>query len=214
MQAFYSQSALYSAFFEPSEEIRGSIDRLVRRHLRRAPRRVLDPAGGPGLWLEHFQRAGAEVAGCDLEERAIAGLLERYRGTRWLDVDLYQVGHHGSANGTTRALVAAMTPHVALIAMGPESRHLPWTAWTYGHPRADVVRRLERGVTMLRANTTVPIASGAKKFASHGLEKAIDGTGWDGAVSVDMGADDSIAIHVPDTVGVAGDATASLSAAE
>jgi competence protein ComEC len=137
----------------------------------------------------------------DLEERAIAGLLERYRGTRWLDVDLYQVGHHGSHNGTTRALVAAMTPHVALIAMGPEERRLPWTAWTYGHPRADVVHRLEKGVAMRRPHTTVPIASGARKFVPHGLDKAIYGTGWDGAVSVDMGVDDSIAIHVPGTVG-------------
>jgi SAM-dependent methyltransferase len=73
MQAFYSQSALYSAFFEPSTEIRQSIDRLVRRHLGRAPRRVLDPACGPGLWLAHFRaRGAAEVAGCDLEEKAIA----------------------------------------------------------------------------------------------------------------------------------------------
>lgn len=72
MQAFYAQSALYSAFFEPSAEIRASVDRLVRRHLRRSPRRVLDPACGPGLWLEHFLKSGAEVAGCDLEERAIA----------------------------------------------------------------------------------------------------------------------------------------------
>jgi competence protein ComEC len=139
----------------------------------------------------------------DLEERAIAGLLDRYRGTRWLDVDLYQVGHHGSHNGTTRALVAAMTPHVALIAMGPESRRLPWTAWTYGHPRADVVRRLEKGVAMARPHTTVPIANGPKKFTGFGLHKAIYGTGWDGAVSVDMGVDDSIAIHVPGTVGAA-----------
>jgi len=72
MHAFYSRSELYSAFFEPSAEIRGSVDRLVRRHLRRMPRRVLDPACGPGLWLSHFLIHDSEVAGCDLEERAIA----------------------------------------------------------------------------------------------------------------------------------------------
>ena len=90
MQAFYSQSALYSAFFEPSAEIQESIDRLVRRHLRRAPRRVLDPACGPGLWLEHFQRAGSEVAGCDLEERAIALAAKRLpkRGAKVLVGDM------------------------------------------------------------------------------------------------------------------------------
>ena len=77
MQAFYSQSALYSAFFEPSADIRRAVDKLARRHLGRAPRRVLDPACGPGLWLSHFHASGAEVAGCDLEERAIALALER-----------------------------------------------------------------------------------------------------------------------------------------
>lgn len=84
MQAFYSQSSLYSAFFEPSIEIRKSIDRLAKRHLGRSPRRVLDPACGPGLWLAHFQKAGAEVAGCDLEERAIALAAKRLpkRGAR------------------------------------------------------------------------------------------------------------------------------------
>lgn len=71
MQAFYRQAAVYSALFSPSEEIRVSIDRVTRSHLGRRPRRVLDPACGPGLWLAHFQAGGAEVAGCDLEERAI-----------------------------------------------------------------------------------------------------------------------------------------------
>ncbi len=137
----------------------------------------------------------------DLEEHAIAGLIERYRGTRWLDVDLYQVGHHGSHNGTTRALVAAMTPHVALIAMGSESRRLPWTAWTYGHPRADVIERLERGVSSPRPHTTVEVASGPKKFAPRAIDKAIYGTGWDGAIDVVMDVDGNFAVHAPAPAG-------------
>jgi SAM-dependent methyltransferase len=90
MQAFYSRSALYSAFFEPSAEIRASIDRVVRKHLGRRPRRVLDPACGPGLWLSHFQRQAAEVAGCDLEPRAIALSEQRLskRGSRVLVGDM------------------------------------------------------------------------------------------------------------------------------
>lgn len=80
MNSFYRRSALYSAFFEPSEEIRSSVDRLARRHLRRAPRRVLDPACGPGLWLAHYRAQGAEVAGSDLEEAAIALAAERLHG--------------------------------------------------------------------------------------------------------------------------------------
>jgi SAM-dependent methyltransferase len=90
MTGFYRRSALYSAFFEPSEEIRDSVDRLVRRHLRRDPRRVLDPACGPGLWLAHFLAKGAEVAGSDLEEAAIALANERLpaRGARVLVGDM------------------------------------------------------------------------------------------------------------------------------
>jgi SAM-dependent methyltransferase len=90
MSAFYRRSAIYAAFFAPSDDIRRSIDALVRRHLRRAPKRVIDPACGPGLWLEHFHRQGAEVAGCDLEESAIAGASERLpkRGARVLVGDM------------------------------------------------------------------------------------------------------------------------------
>ncbi len=72
MNAFYARSALYAAFFTPSTEMRQSVDRLARRHLRRKPLRVLDPACGPGLWLAHFLAQGAEVAGSDLEPKAIA----------------------------------------------------------------------------------------------------------------------------------------------
>ena len=51
--------------------MRASVDRVIRTHLGRKPTRVIDPACGPGLWLAHFHAAGAEVAGCDLEEAAI-----------------------------------------------------------------------------------------------------------------------------------------------
>jgi len=88
--SFYRRAGLYSAFFAPSDEIRTSIDRLARRHLGRRPRRVIDPACGPGLWLEHFRSAGAEVAGCDLEEHAIAAAAARLpkRGARVLVGDM------------------------------------------------------------------------------------------------------------------------------
>ena len=90
MNAFYQRSELYAAFFNPNEEIRGAVDRLVRRHLGRRPLRVLDPACGPGLWLEHFGRQGAEVAGSDLEESAVALAARRLpkRGARVLVGDM------------------------------------------------------------------------------------------------------------------------------
>jgi SAM-dependent methyltransferase len=71
MNGFYQRSEVYSALFTPSPEIRESVNRIVRKYLGRKPRRVLDPACGPGVWLSHFAGHGAEVAGSDLEERAI-----------------------------------------------------------------------------------------------------------------------------------------------
>jgi SAM-dependent methyltransferase len=84
MSGFYKRSEIYAAFFAPSDEIRGSIDRLVRTHLGRRARRVLDPACGPGLWLGHFAAHGAEVAGSDLEESAVEFAAKRLprRGAR------------------------------------------------------------------------------------------------------------------------------------
>ncbi len=141
-----------------------------------------------------FGNASLLITG-DLEEVAIRGLIERYADTRWLDVDVYQAGHHGSANGTTRELVAATTPLVALIAMGDEARKHSWTAWAYGHPRAVIVDMLDDVVAFKRPKVEVPVGTGAKKFVGRTLEGAIYGTGWDGAVVVDMGADGEVAVR-------------------
>lgn len=68
--SFYRHSALYHAFFAPSEELRGAVDGLVRLHKpggRIKPRRVLDPACGSGLWLEHFLDRGADVVGIEID---------------------------------------------------------------------------------------------------------------------------------------------------
>ncbi|HEY1097829.1 MAG TPA: MBL fold metallo-hydrolase [Myxococcota bacterium] len=146
-----------------------------------------------------FGNASILVTG-DLEEVAIHDLIERYAGTRWLDVDVYQAGHHGSANGTTRELVAATTPLLALIAMGDEARHHSWTAWAYGHPRAGIVDLLDDGVAMKRPKVVVPVGTGVKKFVPRTLEGAVYGTGWDGAVVVDMDADGQIMVRQREAV--------------
>ena len=97
-----------------------------------------------------FGQASLLLTG-DMEEVAISDFLERYKNTNLLDVDVYQVGHHGSKNGTTVALLQAMTPELAVISMGPEDRHLSWTAWDYGHPRAEIVQMLQDGITGIRS---------------------------------------------------------------
>jgi competence protein ComEC len=106
-----------------------------------------------------FGKASVLVTG-DLQEEGIRGLLARYQGTSLLDVDVYQDGHHGSHNATTENLLRTITPLYALIAMGPSTRELSWTAWAYGHPRKEIVEMLRRHVRGTRPPTTVPVATG------------------------------------------------------
>jgi competence protein ComEC len=51
-----------------------------------------------------------------------------------LAADVLKVAHHGSRTSSTRALLAAVRPHLALISAGRGNR--------YGHPAAEVVSRL------------------------------------------------------------------------
>jgi competence protein ComEC len=131
----------------------------------------------------------------DLEEKGINALLAKYAGTRLLDVDVYEVGHHGSHNATTDALLGAMSPALALVAMGPESRHVEWSAWKYGHPRKVTIERVERAVTRRRNPRSVKIATGTQTFESHEMKQAIYGTGWDGNVIVTILADGNLRVR-------------------
>jgi competence protein ComEC len=62
----------------------------------------------------------------DMEEVAIEEFVARYRNTTELDVDVYEAGHHGSRNGTTRALLEAMTPTISVISMGTIDQEVQW----------------------------------------------------------------------------------------
>lgn len=140
----------------------------------------------------HSLAVRVEVAGKamlitgDLEEAALEALLALHEQTRVLDVDVYQVGHHGSANATTEALLEAMTPCTAVIAMGDPARQDEWTAWEHGHPRKVVVDLLEKKLNCGRPARTVPVAKGKRRFVDHKLERAIYGTGWDGTVWLEL----------------------------
>lgn len=59
----------------------------------------------------------------DLQEAGIESLLDDYEEGDGLNTDVLQVGHHGSHNATTPALLAEVTPSVAVIPVGP---------WTFG----------------------------------------------------------------------------------
>ena len=126
----------------------------------------------------------------DLEEVAIRVLVERYSGSGLLDVDVYHVGHHGSKNGTTISLINAMTPDLAVIPMGPESRHDSWTGWAYGHPRMEIVGMLQNQIMRRRSPISVKVGKGAKEFESVTIEKAVYATGWDGDIVLEADHED------------------------
>lgn len=128
----------------------------------------------------------------DLEDVAIHDLVRRYAGTRLLDVDVYEVGHHGSKNGTTPDLVSAMSPQLAVIPMGPSTRELMWTAWKYGHPNKGVVQQLVAGTTGSRPQIRVPVGTAATKFEPLEIGAAVYATGWDGTVVVTAKLDGTI----------------------
>jgi competence protein ComEC len=130
-----------------------------------------------------FGRASFLVSG-DLEEAGIGAVLAKHAGSGALDVDVWEVSHHGSYNGTTNDWLAALTPHVALISVGPPAREAPWTAWEFGHPRKPAIERLLAAVDHPRPPSDVSIGTAVHTFETLRLDKAIYATGWDGDVVV------------------------------
>ena len=120
----------------------------------------------------------------DMEEPAIESLVTRYQNSDLLDVDLWEVGHHGSQNGVTPSLLAAMSPEMAVISMGNSTTHALWSAYAYGHPRRAAVTLIAQAVRRERSPTDVPVADGAKRFSTFTLTKAVYGTGWNGDIDV------------------------------
>ncbi len=125
----------------------------------------------------------------DLQQDAIATLLDYYNKTNILDVDVYQVGHHGSHNATTKELLEKMSPDIAVISMGKwdfgRNTSKQFSTWFYGHPRIDVLNELGKQIKRRRSYTVeVAGAIGAKKFRPYKVSKAIYGTGWFGTVII------------------------------
>jgi competence protein ComEC len=75
----------------------------------------------------------------EAEARLVAGSASE------LACDILKVGHHGSARGTSAALLAAASPRLAVVSAGKGNR--------FGHPAAALLARLERaGVRLLRTD--------------------------------------------------------------
>ncbi|HEY0012132.1 MAG TPA: MBL fold metallo-hydrolase [Allosphingosinicella sp.] len=132
----------------------------------------------------------------DLEDTAIERLVHRLEGTSDLDVDVYTVGHHGSANGTTPSFVRAMAPEMAVISMGPSNVQAQWTAFAYGHPRRTIVELLDAAITRMRPQQrTVTVADRTRAFTPYRMTDAIYATGWDGDVVVTGDADGTLQVR-------------------
>jgi competence protein ComEC len=132
----------------------------------------------------------------DMEEEALDTLVNYYEDqvTRpeALDVDVLHVGHHGSKNATTSALLKSTSPDIAVISMGK------WTygkadpkvaggfnTWKFGHARIEVVQALESVIKRNRSEPVdVHVFERATKPVKHTVHRAIYATGWEGTVQV------------------------------
>jgi competence protein ComEC len=121
----------------------------------------------------------------DLEEPAIESMVERYVGTPRLDVDVWQVGHHGSRNGTTDRLLQAMSPIIAIIQVGHWIPYRSWSAWAYGHPRIQVIEALGNNLSRSRSTPlTAKVATAMKLAKDVVIRQAVYATGWEGTITV------------------------------
>ena len=136
-----------------------------------------------------FGKSSFLVTG-DLQKPAIETMVDYYRGTSMLDVDVYICGHHGSVNATTQSLIDAMTPKMAVINVGQwnDGEDTPsniFTTFAYGHPRKEVLDLLSDAIADKR-ETPMHTKAGvhAREFVPYTVTKAVYATGWDGNVVI------------------------------
>lgn len=144
----------------------------------------------------------------DLEKEGIDAMLESYEVDRSIfNVDVLKVGHHGSYNATTNALIAAVTPKVAVIQAGNAalSRDL-FSAYSFGHPHQDAVAMLldaQNGASMPRKAKDVqvgvrgrnPSTGAPPEFKTITVNRALYTTGWDGGIAVSANKDGTIKVE-------------------
>lgn len=131
--------------------------------------------------------AEMEDGGCTPE---IQRILRKFPNTV-LDVDVYKVGHHGSRNGTTGDLLIALTPAISVISAGHHSRRSPgsYHAWQFGHPREQIVARLEALTSGSRPPATVYTMDAVREVREgRPMSKAVYCTCWDGDVVISVDA--------------------------
>ena len=144
----------------------------------------------------------------DMQEEGIEAMLDSYSpDRRILDVDVLKVGHHGSHNATTKELVAAVSPKIAVAQSGDTTlSHDRYSAWAYGHPNQRAIKLLIDPVTGLsttRSPKTVIVGvkgrdrkSGADPvFTTMTMSRALYDNAWDGNIAITANADGSLKVQ-------------------
>lgn len=138
----------------------------------------------------------------DLQESAINSFLDKYDSNPdLLDVDLYQVGHHGSHNATTDDLMSSMTPDLCVCSMGPFERERGrFIARQFAHPHEDAIEAIAAGTLCERDPLSCQIgikgafASNPSEFEARTISTGLFATGWDGNVVVTASSDGSFRV--------------------
>lgn len=130
-------------------------------------------------------------------EPEIPLILNRFKNTSVLDIDVYKVGHHGSFNGTSEDLLKAMTPKISVISAGWFAQSEPgdFHAWQFGHPREATVQMIAANTTNTREPITITTMDGPTKPRTRIMKSAVYCTCWDSDVVVEVLKDGTISVH-------------------
>lgn len=144
----------------------------------------------------------------DLQEEAINAMLDAYSpDPRIFDIDVLKVGHHGSHNATTAALLAATTPKIAVAQSGDSTlSHDDHTAWVYAHPNIKAVNLLvdpTHGVSEGRPAKTLPVgvsgrppnSSADPVWTTMKIDRALYDNGWDGNIAITAHSDGTLSVQ-------------------
>ncbi len=136
----------------------------------------------------------------DAETPALKRLTTFYASTQMLDIDAYQVGHHGAKNGTWQLLLDQMSPDAAVIAVGawdygktPRRLH---STFAYGHPNKGTLDMIAAAIPGMRtAALGVMAGLTVHTFVPYTVSKAIYSTAWDGNLILECGLDGTIRVE-------------------
>lgn len=138
----------------------------------------------------------------DLMTQGAEDLLEEYEDNpKAFDVDVFLSAHHGAENGTSDAILRAMSPQIGIISMGDKSSTKPSTAFDHGHPRMTTINLMQNQPDIVSGKRT-PIdfwAAEAEEtpFKKVRVSQAIYGTGWEGTLLLKVRSDGTYKVVKP-----------------